>query len=111
MTKSSDGIPDGTAGVAADVHGFYQALWVFLRPPGEKTVWMPTRCFVGVPGTDDCTEDDWAAWIHRATGEWRCDGCHSSGGALEAAIERGRTPEDARDMLDRYRLPHDGGER
>ena len=111
MTESSAGIPDGTPGVAADVHGFYQALWVFLRPPGEKPVWMPTRCFVGVPGTDECAEDDWAAWIHRETGEWRCDGCHASGGALEAAIERGRTPEDARDLLERYGLLHDGGER
>ena len=93
MTKSSGGIPNGTAGAGADVRGFYEKLWIFLPPRGEKVIWMSTRCFVGVPGTDGCAENDWALRIHKETGEWRCDGCHAHGELRSSGWSSSDIPE------------------
>ena len=108
MTQRSYANPIGTRGVDADVRRFYEELWILLPPPPDKVIWMSTRCFVGVPGTGGCAEDDWAMWIHRKTGEWCCSGCHAHGGPREAAIERGLTPDEAEEMLVRYRMLQGG---
>ena len=80
----------------ADIRGFYDALGVELA--GWATGEASVRCFAD-PAAHAHDDRDPSCSVSLVHGAWHCWGCGAEGGAYDAALELGRSPREAMDLL------------
>jgi hypothetical protein len=80
----------------ADIRGFYYALGVEL--PDRATAEASVRCFAD-PAAHAHNDRNPSCSVSLVHGAWHCWGCGAKGGAYDAALELGRSPREAMDLL------------
>lgn len=81
----------------ADVSGFYNRLGIVL--PRRNSEWVPVRCIL-----PEHTDRRASASVNLTSGVLRCFACDLNMGPYRAALARGYTQDDARQLVQEYGL-------
>lgn len=99
MKPPEHNLPDSATG--ADVRGYYKTLGIHLADWSQHEA--AVSCFAD-PEAHRHGDRKPSCSVNLEHGAWHCHGCGASGGAYDAAKERGYTPRAAIDLMVRHGL-------